>query len=644
MRSIFAPLVAILFFANSALAQQFEFELINGGAVIANTSNSNSDNTGFPSVVRLPDWLDAADRAHPSARYYMYWGNHTGDFIRMKWAASLNGTWTDYDVNAGAIKGVFDVGGNDPMRNDYDHVSAPDVIIDDANQRFVMYFHGQREASNPAPRVHERFVATSGTGLNFNDPVSGNGESGHGPVEVTDLTNEGLTRDVWIGDEYMKVFQKNGRFYGVGKRGAINAAPASGDIWAQPSDDPFGEAWDLEDTPESNWASYTSGPSGAQDEYYSPGASFLASQEFEDHPNNPVGRRIYSNQGDERLNHVDVNLLSSDALEVFFYIRKALNSSPDEFSAIYRFVYDISDSNFQNWTMARDASGQVIFDVVLRPEVITAAVTAAQGPNFDEEFYADPESLGDSEILIDDDGSTYLFFSYVSLEHGGRRGEGQISGVRLIRPTPAESFVTLEAEDFTSVTDSNNNGETWQIVADSSAHGGQAIRAPSGLRINFPSDSHDTIATYRVTFSQPGTYTAYYRSYGTSGVTNSFYSPTDFEVEPLINHTTARDGEYAWVTGAQFAVTSSDVGNPQEFGIGRREKRNRVDAIVFHTSADLSDQELDALFDPSTFLIDRNEDGAVNIDDIAPAVLTRIGSINTQGSQMYLPKRGDRED
>ena len=301
-----------------------------------------------------------------------------------------------------------------------------------------MYFHGERPSSSPASRVHERFVTTSGTGLNFNDAVTGNGEPGHGPIEVDVLTDSGLTRDVWIGDDYMRVFEKAGRFYGVGKRGLINAAPATGDIWAQPTgnsdSDPFEEAWEREDTPESNWATLTSDPANgdSQDQYYSPGASFLASQEFADHPNNPNGRRVFSNSSQERLNHVSVNLLANDLLEVFFYVRQRNRSAPDEFNSIYRMVYDISASDFQDWTMARDAAGQVIFDVVLTPEDFTAAVEESLGAGYDPSLYADPVSLGDTHIFIDDDGSKYLFFSYVSDEFGGAQGEGAISAVRLV--------------------------------------------------------------------------------------------------------------------------------------------------------------------------------------------------------------------
>ena len=274
----------------------------------------------------------------------------------------------------------------------------------------------------------------------------------------------------------MRVFEKAGRFYGVGKRGLINAAPATGDIWAQPTGnsdgDPFEEAWEREDTPESNWATLTSDPANgdSQDQYYSPGASFLASQEFADHPNNPNGRRVFSNSSQERLNHVSVNLLANDLLEVYFYVRQRNRSAPDDYNAIYRFVYDISDNDFHNWTVARDASGRVMFDVVLTPEDFTAAVEQTQGVGYDPSLYADPVSLGDTHIFIDDDGSKYLFFSYVSAEFGGAQGEGAISAVRLF----VLGDVNLDGEvnflDISPMIGLLTSGE-YQIEADINRNG-----------------------------------------------------------------------------------------------------------------------------------------------------------------------------
>ena len=113
---------------------------------------------------------------------------------------------------------------------------------------------------------------------------------------------------------------------------------------------------------------------GVQEDYHSPGATFLASSEFANHPNNPnPGIRITSNGNDERLNHVGVDLISPEELEIFFYVR---SDPSDRYDDVYRIVYDVSDPDFMNWTVARDDQGQVLFDVVVTPEEISSAVQA----------------------------------------------------------------------------------------------------------------------------------------------------------------------------------------------------------------------------------------------------------------------------
>ena len=66
----------------------YNFKLVNDGAVLVNGISSQ---TGYPSVIRIPDWVPTNERAHSTAVYYMYYGVHTGHYIRMKWAASLEG-------------------------------------------------------------------------------------------------------------------------------------------------------------------------------------------------------------------------------------------------------------------------------------------------------------------------------------------------------------------------------------------------------------------------------------------------------------------------------------------------------------------------------------------------------------------------
>ena len=52
---------------------------------------SEGDNINGPSLIRVPNWIPRANRAHPSAVYYLYFGDHAGDYIRMAWAEEVTG-------------------------------------------------------------------------------------------------------------------------------------------------------------------------------------------------------------------------------------------------------------------------------------------------------------------------------------------------------------------------------------------------------------------------------------------------------------------------------------------------------------------------------------------------------------------------
>jgi len=188
--------------------------------------------------------------------------------------------------------------------------------------------------------------------------------------------------------------------------------------------------------------------------------------------------------------------------------------------------------------------------------------------------------------------------------------------------TPQGNFVAVQAEDFTSVTDPNNDGDTYIVVEDDEALGGEAITTRSGSRTNVPDEPHDAIASYSLTFDEPGTYTSYYRAHGTSGSSDSFFSPSAFGSDPTNNEGTANAGEYEWATGESFTITAADVGVAQELRIGRREGLNRIDAIMLHEDVNLTDAELDLLVTgaESALLGDVNLDGTVNFLDISPFI------------------------
>ena len=404
------------------------FVPVNSGKVIA----GEGADTGYPSVIKVPAWVPANERPAPNANYYLYYGRHHGDHVFMKWAETITGDWTTFNLggvyNGRIRRGVFDPAA-DPTRDDYKHIAHPDIFVDDDKQRFILFFHGKSQPDATSSggtfvgQKHGQFVATSAYGLNFNDATFAGGEPGHGPRTVQIDT---LTRDMIIASSYMRVFRYRGDWYSVSQRAILDKAPDPADP-LQPNPDPFSNAWVRENTPTDLWTydAWVGAPGGIQDKYHSPGCTFVASSEFANHPNNPnPGVRIGCNKdpADERLNHVGANLLADhELLEVYFYVKK---DPSDRYDDLYRIIYDISDKDYQNWHVARDGNGQALFNVYLTDTAINTAISGGFPT------YAEPRSLGTSYIFIDDDQNHYLFYSYGTPFYG-KEGEGQISAVKI---------------------------------------------------------------------------------------------------------------------------------------------------------------------------------------------------------------------
>ena len=170
-------------------------------------------NINGPSVIRVPDWIPIEKRANPEAKYYLYFGHHDGDYIRMAWSAEIAGLYTLYGMAKlaeGKSRGVLDLGRTDKiaLAHDleiFDHISSPDVHVDDVNKRIVMYFHGPTKyrGKGGGGLDQKTFVTFSEDGLDFNGAII--------PMK--------------LGLAYMRVFTRDGHTYGIASRGAIYLAP-----------------------------------------------------------------------------------------------------------------------------------------------------------------------------------------------------------------------------------------------------------------------------------------------------------------------------------------------------------------------------------------------------------------------------------
>ena len=176
------------------------------------------------------------------------------------------------------------------------------------------------------------------------------------------------------------------------------------------------------------------------------------------------------------------------------------------------------------------------------------------------------------------------------------------------------SYCAIQAEGFVSLADPNNDGDNWTIQTREDALGSQSIVAPRGNRVNLGQDAHDALAYYDLEFSQPGTYTAYYRARGFNGSSDSLFTPADFDTDPTVNESLVQNGQYNWEVGDRFVIGSSEIEVPLQFRIGKREGLADFDAFVLSLDSTLSDAELDALF--LSLPGDCNADGLVDAMDL----------------------------
>ena len=110
-------------------------------------------NINGPSLIRAPRWL-----AEPLGRYYLYFADHGGTFIRLAVADELTGPWRVHTPGTLHLRDTpFDR-----------HIASPDVRVDDANRQVVMYYHGAgHELATPVPEGQTTCRATSSDGLSF---------------------------------------------------------------------------------------------------------------------------------------------------------------------------------------------------------------------------------------------------------------------------------------------------------------------------------------------------------------------------------------------------------------------------------------------------------------------------------------------
>lgn len=163
-----------------------------------------------PSMIRVPDWI--TDRL---GDYYLYFADHKGRHIRLAYADHPAGPWTVHPPGSlhlaqsqfltepplaapehvARYEAQLKQRGT-PISHDVlseittPHIASPDVHVDAAGQRIVMYFHGLDAVATQVSRV-----AISRNGIDF------------------------AARPEILGPSYMRIFRHDGMVYALAMPG-----------------------------------------------------------------------------------------------------------------------------------------------------------------------------------------------------------------------------------------------------------------------------------------------------------------------------------------------------------------------------------------------------------------------------------------
>ena len=135
-----------------------------------------------PSVIRVPAWVE-----DPLGKYYLYFADHKGHYIRLAYSDVVTGPWKIHVPGTLSIENSYFLteqpAVSKEQRREYEayfasndehfphdrmidltvpHIASPDVHIDEVNQRIVMYYHGLDKLASQVSRV-----AVSKDGISF---------------------------------------------------------------------------------------------------------------------------------------------------------------------------------------------------------------------------------------------------------------------------------------------------------------------------------------------------------------------------------------------------------------------------------------------------------------------------------------------
>ena len=194
--------------------------LLDGPIIGPGLHPSIGENIQGPSLIRVPDWI-----GDPLGKYYLYFADHKGRYIRLAYADDPLGPWHVHPPGSLTIeKSHFLTEPPEPTPEQMErfrsersrdslshdrlteattpHIASPDVHVDDENRRIIMYFHGLEDVGRQVSRV-----ATSSNGIDFTarpDPL--------GRTYMRAFEHQGLTHVLAMPGQFYRSADPLGRF------------------------------------------------------------------------------------------------------------------------------------------------------------------------------------------------------------------------------------------------------------------------------------------------------------------------------------------------------------------------------------------------------------------------------------------------
>ena len=182
-------LLVLLGPAGRGAAQIVRIErLVDGPIIRPDMDASMGGNIAGPSLIRVPDWVE-----NRLGRYYLYFADHRGTYIRLAVADALTGPWTTHEPGVLQLADSHFPTTCPPCAppGAYAHIASPDVHVVDERRQIVMYIHG-RDAGRQVTRA-----AVSRDGLRF-----------EGRPEI-------------LGRPYFRAFRHEGFWYALAMPGVV---------------------------------------------------------------------------------------------------------------------------------------------------------------------------------------------------------------------------------------------------------------------------------------------------------------------------------------------------------------------------------------------------------------------------------------